>query len=42
MAEFLQLTNGLSEHTEELKSFISIHNIDAVLVSETHFTEKAT
>jgi hypothetical protein len=31
MAEFLQLAlwnaNGLTQHTEELKTFISIHNI---------------
>jgi hypothetical protein len=26
---------------EELKTFISIHNIDFMLISETHFTEKS-
>jgi endonuclease/exonuclease/phosphatase family metal-dependent hydrolase len=44
MATFLQLTlwnaNGQS-HVEELKTFISIHNIDVVLISEMHFTEKS-
>jgi hypothetical protein len=32
--------SGLSQHTEELKTFISIHNIHVMLISETHFTEK--
>jgi hypothetical protein len=45
MARFLQLAlwnaNGLTQHTEELKAFISIHNIDVMLISETHFTEKS-
>jgi exonuclease III len=45
MAKFIQLAlwnvNGLSEHTEELKTFISIHNIDIMLISEMHFTEKS-
>jgi hypothetical protein len=45
MAKFLQLAlwnaNGLTQHTEELKTFISIHNIDVMLISETHFTEKS-
>jgi hypothetical protein len=44
MAKFLQLTlwnaNGLIQHTEELKTFISINNTDIMLISETHFTEK--
>jgi hypothetical protein len=44
MAKFLQLAlwnaNGLAQHTEELKTFISIHNIDIMLISERHFTEK--
>jgi hypothetical protein len=39
MAKFLQLAlwnaNGLTPHTEEPKTFISIHNIDAMLISET-------
>jgi hypothetical protein len=41
MAKFLQFAlrniNSLTQHTEELKIFISIHNID---ISEMHFTEK--
>jgi exonuclease III len=45
MAKFLQLTlwnaNGLTQHIEELKTFISIHNIDVMLISETRFTEKS-
>jgi hypothetical protein len=45
MAKFLQIalwnTNGLSQHTEELKTFISIHNIGVMLNSKTHFTEKS-
>jgi hypothetical protein len=45
MAKFLQLdlreANGPSQRTEELETFISIHNMDVVLVSETHFTEKS-
>jgi hypothetical protein len=32
--------NSLEQHAEELKTFISIHNIDVMLISETHFTEK--
>jgi hypothetical protein len=43
MAKFLQLTlwiaNGLSQHTEELKTFIFIHTIDVMLILERHFTE---
>jgi hypothetical protein len=38
MAKFLQLAirnaNGLTQHAEELKTFISIHNIDAMLISK--------
>jgi hypothetical protein len=45
MTKFLQLAlwnaNGLTQHIEKLKTFISIHNIDIMLVSETHFTEKS-
>jgi hypothetical protein len=41
MAKFLQLAlwsaNSLTQHTEELKTFISIHNIDVMLIPETHF-----
>jgi hypothetical protein len=32
--------DGLTQHTEELKILISIHNIDVMLISEMHFTEK--
>jgi hypothetical protein len=45
MAKFLQLAllnaNDLTQHTEELKKFISIHNINVMLISETYFTEKS-
>jgi hypothetical protein len=45
MAKFLQLAlwnaSGLTQHTEELKTFISVHNIDVMLISKTHFTEKS-
>jgi hypothetical protein len=46
MAKFLQFAlwdaNGLTQHTEELKTFISIHGFDVMLISETYITEKAT
>jgi hypothetical protein len=39
MAKFLQLAlwnaSGLTQHTEELKTFISINNIDVMLISDT-------
>jgi hypothetical protein len=45
MAKFLQLAlwnaNGLTQHTEELKMFISHHNIDVMLMSEMHFKDKS-
>jgi hypothetical protein len=45
MAKFLQLAllnaNGLTQHIDELKMFMSHHNIDAMLISETHFTDKS-
>jgi hypothetical protein len=45
MAKFLQLAlwnaNSLTYHTEKLKIFIYIHNIDVMLISETHFIEKS-
>jgi hypothetical protein len=45
MAKFLQLAlwnaNGLTQHAEELKTFISVHKIDAMLISATHFTDKS-
>jgi hypothetical protein len=44
MAPFLQLVlwnaNGLHQHAEELKTFLSLRNIDIMLISETHFTDK--
>jgi hypothetical protein len=44
MAPFLQLAlwnaNGLHQHAEELKTFISLRNIDIMLISETYFTDK--
>jgi hypothetical protein len=44
MPKFLQLAlwnaNGMTRHTEELKTLISIHDIDVMLISQTHFTEK--
>ena len=33
--------NGLQQHLLELKSFIADKNLDIVLISETHFTEKS-
>jgi hypothetical protein len=45
MVKFLQFTlwnaNGLTQHPEEIKTFISIHNIDVMLISGMHFTEKS-
>jgi exonuclease III len=32
--------NGLTQHKEELRTFISDHNTDVMLISETHFTDK--
>jgi hypothetical protein len=36
MANFLRLAlwnaNGLTQHAEELKTFISLHNIDVMLI----------
>jgi hypothetical protein len=46
MANFLRLplwnANGLTQHAEEIKTSISLHNIDVMLISETNFTEKVT
>jgi hypothetical protein len=46
MAKFLQLAlwnaNGLTQHIEERETFISIHNIDVMLITKTHFTEKSS
>ena len=33
--------NGLQQHLPELKAFIEDKNLDVVLISETHFTEKS-
>jgi hypothetical protein len=45
MATFLQLAlwnaNGLHHHTEELKTYLSLRNIEIMLISETHFTDKS-
>jgi hypothetical protein len=45
MATFLQLAlwnaNGLHHHAEELETFLSLRNIDIMLISETHFTDKS-
>jgi hypothetical protein len=45
MATFLQLAlwnaNGLHHHAEELKTFLSLCNIDIMLISETHFTHRS-
>jgi hypothetical protein len=45
MANFLHLSlwnaNSLIQHAEELKTFISLHNIEIMLLSETHFTEES-
>jgi hypothetical protein len=45
MAKFVQLTlwnaSGLSQHTKGLKTFIPIHNINIILISEVHFAEKS-
>jgi endonuclease/exonuclease/phosphatase family metal-dependent hydrolase len=45
MAPFLQHAlwnaNGLHQHSEELKTFLSLLNTDIMLISETHFTDKS-
>jgi hypothetical protein len=45
MAKYLQLalwkSNSLTKHTEELKTFISIHNTIVTLISEMHFPEES-
>lgn len=33
--------NGLSQHKQELLSFMTNHNIDIMMVSESHFTNKS-
>ena len=32
--------NGLSQHTLEVETFLRSNNIDVLLISETHFTQK--
>lgn len=32
--------NGLQQHADEVKTFIKNHNMDIMLISETHFTKK--
>jgi exonuclease III len=45
MAKFLQIAlwnaNGLAHHADELQTFLAIRNIDIMLLSETHFTQKS-
>jgi exonuclease III len=45
MAKFLKLAtwnaNGLIQHRDELKMFLYTNDIDVMLISETHFTEKS-
>lgn len=33
--------NGLAQHSQELKLFIQNHDLDILLISETHFTNKS-
>jgi exonuclease III len=33
--------NGLTQHAEQLHTFISYHKMDVMVISETHFTEKS-
>jgi hypothetical protein len=32
--------NGLAQHSQDIKLFLNSHNIDILLVSETHFTDR--
>lgn len=45
MAQVLKLAiwnaNGLCKHLHEVRTFLQIHDIDVMLVSETHFTTKS-
>jgi len=34
--------NGLARHTEEIKTYLRLQNVDAMLISETHFTAKSS
>jgi hypothetical protein len=45
MTNFLKLVlwnaNRLTQHVEELKTILSLHNIYVMLISEIHFNEKS-
>lgn len=45
MAQVLKLAvwnaNGLCRHVQEVKSFLQIQEIDIMLISESHFTDKS-
>jgi exonuclease III len=45
MPYFLRLAlwnaDGLTRHVDKLKTFISHYDIDVMLISETHFTDKS-
>ena len=34
--------NGLAQHTDELSTYLRLQNVDAMLISETHFTAKSS
>lgn len=46
MARFLRIgqwnANGLAQHSQELRTFIILHKLDVMLISETHFTNMTT
>ena len=33
--------NGLARHADEVKTYLSLQNVDIMLISETHFTTKS-
>lgn len=45
MSKFFKIglwnANGLGQHEQEVKAFIISHNIDIMLISETHFTNRS-
>jgi exonuclease III len=45
MAKFIKIAlwnaNGLSQHKDEVKTFLDHSAIDILLVSETHFTDRS-
>lgn len=45
MAQILKIgiwnANGLAQHAQEIKTFLLHNNIDIMLISETHFTQKS-